>query len=185
MTPARPAVNRRLAEGLWAAVARVPEEALCGYLSPLETAEAGDAVRLPLPDNCGLDAGLDAISDWCAFRLVQAARVEIGAEVLVRAEADFSAALFRAVRARGGFPRSEASSYARAVLVGAACAELADVLAHCRRGGLVVLTAVSGRAADINLYPDVHRRGIELRSVKLTAVDPADWLDYRARHGGD
>jgi hypothetical protein len=184
MSPARLDGSRRLASGLWAAVARTADDERIGLLLPREPADplpASDLEPLPLPASWSTDDGLEALTRWCAERLALAARIQIGAVVLLRSDPPLGPALVDAVRAMGGLVVSEGSSLDRAVLTGSACAGLADVLARCRNGALVVISAVGGQDTTINLYPDVHRRGVEVAALRLDLPDPDGWLRHRER----
>lgn len=172
--------SRRLAESLWVAVARGSEGFLAGHLLASDT-PGPEAPGLPLGAGWSAEAGLDALTGWCGFRLTAAARVEIGSRLLVQAEPRLAEAVSRAARARGVFPAIEATGFDRAVLVGSSVRDLAGVLGRCRKGGVVVVAAASGVVPDLNLYPDIHRRGVELRSLRLDAADLDAWLDYRDR----
>jgi hypothetical protein len=60
------------------------------------------------------------------------------------------------------------------LVLGASAQELTAALMMCRDLGTVVVVSPLGAPFDLNLYPDVHRRGLTIRAGLPFEYEPAD-----------
>jgi NADPH:quinone reductase-like Zn-dependent oxidoreductase len=157
---------------------------------------------LPCPVDVPVDRLLALLAYWPAWRVTEWARLEIGSGVvivgsgeLVKRVADLCrcrGALWRAVwgmaetedrefwfpLSGGQQPRDMLRALPRqpdsVLVLGGSAQELAAVLVMCRDLGTVVVAAPPSAALELNLYPDVHRRELTIRTGSPFEYGPAD-----------
>jgi D-arabinose 1-dehydrogenase-like Zn-dependent alcohol dehydrogenase len=130
-----------------------------------------------------------------AARLAQAARLEIGARVLVlgaSSEGDSARALLRECRRWGTLRRvvqSEDATFENEAetvystsqapgapfdvvfVVGNAAQNLPAALPLCRNGGTVVWCGAANETTNMDFYPDAHKRGLRVVGLSHEIVD--------------
>jgi hypothetical protein len=150
-----------------------------------------------------VDRLLALLAFWPAWRVTDWARLEIGSGVVIVGSGEFAKRVADLCKCRGAvwraiwgtaelredgefwFPRSggqQPRDILRALprqpdsvlVLGGSVHELTATLAICRDLGTVVVAAPLGAALDLNLYPDVHRRGLTIRAGSPFEYGPAD-----------
>jgi len=165
--------------------------------------EVPGAELLPCPADVPRDRLLTLLAYWPAWRVTAWARLEIGSGVLIvgsgtlaKQVAEFCrcrGALWRGVWGASGtrdgedlwFPLSggqQPSEILRALparpdsvlVLGGGAHEFIAALTICRDLGTVVVATPLATALDLNLYPDVHRRGLTIHAGSPFEYGPAD-----------
>lgn len=142
-----------------------------------------DAVVVPEP--MGSESAVQAAPYWPAWRAVVAASLEIGSRLLVLGDEGITLDILSFARLRGCLwraclPGTRAKDSAEhlvstaaglellparpdAVIISAAGSEWLSIATRaCADRGTVVAGCVPAVAIDLQLYPDIHRRGLNL-----------------------
>ena len=163
---------------------------------------------LPCPADVPADRLLAVLAYWPAWRVTEWARLEIGSGVLIVGSGELAKRVVDLCRCRGAlwrgvwgppdardsgefwFPlscgqqpneilRALPAQPDSALVLGGGAHEFTVTLALCRDLGTVVVAAPLAAMLDMNLYPDVHRRGLTIRAGSPFEYGPADGEGWR------
>jgi NADPH:quinone reductase-like Zn-dependent oxidoreductase len=158
---------------------------------------------LPCPADVPVDRLLTLFGYWLAWRVTGWGRLEIGSGVLIVGSGGLAKQVADLCRCRGALWRgvwgtSEARDYGEfwfplsggqepreilralpgrpdsVLVLGGGAHEFAATLALCRDLGTVVVAGPPAAAFDLNLYPDVHRRGLTIHAGSPLEYGPGD-----------
>jgi D-arabinose 1-dehydrogenase-like Zn-dependent alcohol dehydrogenase len=150
--------------------------------------EVTELEAVPLPDGLSDEEAIQALRVWPAWRVVAVARLELGSRVLLRGSGWLLRPIVEVCSVIGCLSNAVSSKPPDSVIVLNPDGEaLATALASCRDRGVVVAVHVDRSPADLNVYPDLHRRGIRLVSLSELSWDEASrqaWLKEASRLGG-
>lgn len=131
---------------------------------------------LTFPAGWGASRVLEILGWLPAWRLVQAARPEFGSRVRLMGEGWLFGRLQAVVKGLGCFEAREREAAEAVIVWGGLTKQWARALRACRDKGTVVWSDADTHALDVNLYPDVHRRGLRVVAVPLATRPPGeDW----------
>jgi NADPH:quinone reductase-like Zn-dependent oxidoreductase len=175
--------------------------------------EVPDELALRCPADVPNDWLLQVLSYWPAWRVTEWARLEIGSGVLIVGAGGLARQVANLCRCRGALWRGiwgsrdaqndgelwfrlsggqQPIDILRALprqpdsvlVLGGDAHELTTTLALCRDLGTVVVATAPAAAIDLNLYQDVHRRGLTIRAsspFKYGKVDGEAWIKAARR----
>jgi hypothetical protein len=172
----------------------------CGLTSDVREGEAtlSAAETLTPPAGAGSKEILEILAQWPAYRLVELAGVELGSGVLVLGEGWLADDILRHCGVRGCLWRAAPEprraglvehtlpsdgNLARARLprppdavfvLGNTTSGTALALSVVRDRGVVVLANDAEAPIDLDLYPDVHRRGLRVVMASALAHSQAE-----------
>jgi hypothetical protein len=155
--------------------------------------EVPDELALPCPADVPGDRLPAVLAYWPAWRVTEWARLEIGSGVLIVGAGGLARQVAYLCQCRGtlwrgvwGTPDARddgelwfglsggqrPNDFLRALprhpdsvlMLEGGAHEIATTLALCRDLGTVVVATSPAVAVDLNLYPDVHRRGLTIRA---------------------
>jgi NADPH:quinone reductase-like Zn-dependent oxidoreductase len=158
---------------------------------------------LPCAPGVPEDRLLALLAYWPAWRVTEWARLEIGCNVLIVGSSGLSTQVAGLCRCRGALwraiwgapetrdegelwfplPGEQRAEHVGGALprppdsvlvLGGSAHALTASLATCRDLGTVVVAAPPAAAIDLNLYPDVHRRGLTIHAGSPFAYGPGD-----------
>ena len=194
MIPVRVVVSSMLdpQQGSAALIGAAADGTLAGWVGSLDVLppqgsalEFGEDELLPLAPGCTEKEALHLVAAWPSWRVTEAASIEVGSRILVIGTGSLGAKVAELSRWRGALtglsevPRGEPRApWDVVVFADGPVGLLADATRACRTRGTVVLAGTYGAALDLNLYPDVHRRGLRivcLAPYSLTPLARSEW----------
>jgi hypothetical protein len=194
MITLRVVASRRLdsRQGAAALVGAAVDGSLFGCLGSFDVLPAGDSLVerredevVPLDPGCPQDEALDLLAAWPPWRVLDAASVEVGSRTLVVGTGSLCAAIVDLLRGRGALTAHHETLQSRpraawdvVILADGPVGLLADAMKACRTRGTVVLAGTYGEPLDLDLYVDVHRRGLRIACVapyESTPLARSEW----------
>lgn len=147
---------------------------LAGGLSLEDDRSPEDLLSFP----AGWDASraLEILGWLPAWRLLQAARPELGSRLRLMGEGWLLGRLQTLLRRLGCFEARDRDEAEAVIVWGGLTRQWDRALRACRDRGTVVWSQPDAHALDVNFYPNVHRRGLRVFAVPLaTRPRGEDW----------
>jgi len=160
-------------------VAHLLRDQQVGWLAVRGESQPPPSGALPIPEAWSDDLAFAALTHLPAWRVVEAARLELGSRVRIGGQGFLRGLLEDLVRRHGALPTDARLGADAVLLVGPAAGQVDEALRSCRDGGSVVLMIEAREPLSLDLYPDVHRRALRL-TVLSPDEAPADWMRARS-----